>query len=339
MPYRFYFKQPSPTFYNLSKYLQQQGWRRTHFSWRAHFGEKNLHFNLAAAETLEFKHLLAQLVAQYCPHTMPETYVINDDNWSTILNEIADKYYRQPQQLLDHVDDLVWILKPSLLNNGQHIKIFTHLSQLEQHYLQSNRLGGEHVLQRYITHPHLLRGHKYSTRMFVVISNYAGAYLYPAGYVNVALLPYQPDDCTDLNSHLTNEHLSEDEANVIQIPTQEFDFFPAVYRQIASIVTDIVNALQHHFPNAFVETQPRTLAIFGFDFINDEDGRVWLLEANHGPCFPIENNHPLQHYLYADFWQAFISSFVLPIATQQAAANIEYPHFQRINIEMRHRFI
>lgn len=332
MPHRYHYclTQQSPTSYNLAKYLQQQGWRSTYFNWRADFGEKNLQFNQSAAETLEFKHLLAQLVAQYCPHTMPETYVINDDNWSTVLSDIADKYYLQNQQVIDHIDDLVWILKPSFLNNGQHIKIFTHLSQLEQHYLQSDRLGGEHVLQRYLTNPHLLRGHKYTTRLFVIISNYAGAFLYPDGYVNVALLPYQPEDCTDLSSHLTNEHLREDEANVIQIPTQEFDFFPAVYRQIASIVTDIINALQQHCPQAFAATKPRTLAIFGFDFINDEDGRVWLLEANHGPCFPIEDHHPLQKYLYADFWQEFISNFVLPIAKQQAAEDIKYPHFQRI---------
>ncbi len=53
----------------------------------------------------------------------------------------------------------------------------------------------------------------------------------------------------------------------------------------------------------------RTLAIFGYDFLVDHDMHVWLLEANHGPCFPIDESHPLQKYVYHDFWQTFISSF------------------------------
>ncbi len=45
--------------------------------------------------------------------------------------------------------------------------------------------------------------------MFVVMTNYAGAFLYPEGYLNVAQNPYQQDDYSDLRSHLTNEHLAK----------------------------------------------------------------------------------------------------------------------------------
>ncbi len=57
----------SPTFSNIGKYLRELGWSATRFKWLASFSEKNFQFNLAAAESLEFKHLLAQLVARYCP--------------------------------------------------------------------------------------------------------------------------------------------------------------------------------------------------------------------------------------------------------------------------------
>ncbi|BCA93851.1 hypothetical protein TUM19329_02120 [Legionella antarctica] len=132
----------SPAYYNLCRYLQEQGWRHTRFNYFAHFSEQNFQFNLQAAECLEFKHLLAQLVASFFPQVMPVTYCINDQNWFLILNQIADEYYRQGSQLADQTGDLAWILKPALLNNGQHIKIFHQLSQLEQHYLSGNRLGG-----------------------------------------------------------------------------------------------------------------------------------------------------------------------------------------------------
>ena len=324
----------SPTYFNFSHYLSEQGWTSTHFNWLAHFSEKNFEFLLPAAECLEYKHLLAQLVAQYCPQVMPVTYCINDQNWPSVLNQIADEYYRRDNQLVDQINNLAWILKPALLNNGQHIKIFQKLSQLEQHYLSSDRLGGEHVLQHYLMQPHLLKGpqqgHKYSIRMFVVLTNYAGAYLYPHGYFNVGLHPYQPNDFTDIRSHLTNEHLREDELNVVQIHTQQYELFKPFYPQIKTIVSSIISAVRHLYPQAFIKEEQPALAIFGFDFIVDHDLRVWLLEANHAPCFPISDEHPLQKSLYYDFWQALIASFVVPIANKQAVDSIRYQSFEAI---------
>ncbi len=324
----------SPTYYNLCRYLHEQGWEHTRFNWFAHFSEQNFQFDLPAAECLEFKNLMAQLVAPFRPQVMPVTYCINDQTWPLILNQIADEYYKQGNQLADQIDDLAWILKPALLNNGQHIKIFHQLSQLEQHYLSSNRLGGEHVLQRYLIHPHLLKGpekgHKYSIRMFVVLTNYAGAYLYPQGYFNVGLHPYQINNFGDLRAHLTNEHLNEDEFNVVQIRTQQYDLFKPFYPQIKSIVSATVSGLRKLYPKAFITQKQQTLALFGFDFMVDSEMHLWLLEANHAPCFPTSDEHPLQNNLYYDFWQAFIASFVAPIARQQPVDTIEYQLFETV---------
>ena len=52
----------------------------------------------------------------------------------------------------------------------------------------------------------------------------------------------------------------------------------------------------------------------------DDRDHMWLLEANHGPCFPIEPHHPLQETLYQDFWKAVVAQFVLPITTHHAIA-------------------
>ena len=322
----------SPTYYNVCQNLQNKGWTHTRFKWLSHFNENHFKFNTAAAESLEFKHLLAQLVTQYCPNVMPETFCINDLNWASVLNDVANKYYLKTNYSADQVDNLVWILKPALLNNGQHIKIFHQFSQLERHYLGSNRLGGEHVLQQYITQPHLLKGHKYSIRMFVVITNNAGAYIYPHGYFNVAQHPFQPDEFNNLEPHITNEHLHEGESNVVQIPTQRFDFFEPIYQQIKTIVSATITGLRQQHPQAFIAEKQRKLAVLGFDFLVDSEMRVWLLEANHGPCFPTSNDHPLQAYLYSDFWQAFIESFVLPIAKKLPAPQIQYHMFEWVDI-------
>ncbi|MGL5741476.1 MAG: hypothetical protein ACRCXC_02450 [Legionella sp.] len=34
-----------------------------------------------------------------------------------------------------------WILKPSMLNNGQHIHLFHDLNAIEAHFLSSQRMG------------------------------------------------------------------------------------------------------------------------------------------------------------------------------------------------------
>lgn len=318
--------QLSPTAYNLSRYLQEYGWIPTRFNRLAHFSEQHLQFDTHAAEQLEFKHLLAELVAAHCPETMPITYCVNDYNWQFVVDQIIHNHYKDQ----DSHTQLVWILKPALLNNGKNIKIFRTISEIKAHFINPRRLGGEHVLQHYIS-PHLLREHhKYSIRLFVIATNYAGSYLYPQGYFNVALHPFDPNNFTDLRSHLTNEHLQDDETNVVQIPTQRFTAFDSLYPKIKAIVTTVFQGLQQRHPHAFSCKKQRALAIFGVDFMVDNHEQVWLLEANHGPCFPIQNEHPLQTHLYKEFWHAFIASFVIPIAVQSPPEAIQYHLFEKV---------
>ncbi|MDR3477238.1 MAG: tubulin-tyrosine ligase [Gammaproteobacteria bacterium] len=317
----------SPTYFNLSRYLSQQNWHETRFHCRADFSENNFGFDIDTTANLELKNRLADLTNGLAPTIAPITFCLNDDNWASVLNQIANRYY---PPLVDEIPYLAWILKPAHLNNGRHIHVFQKLSQLKFHFQSANRLGGEQVLQHYLPFPHLLQGHKYSIRMFVVLTNYAGVFLYPKGYFNVAQKPYEYANFSDLRSHLTNEHLNENETNVIQIPTTQFDFFASLYAQIKSQLTTLMATLQQAHKSAFTCHKDRKLAIFGFDFIVDRDMHVWLLEANHGPCFPIEDSHVLQQHLYQDFWRGVIAEFVLPIARKEKAHEIQYQIFESI---------
>lgn len=300
---RFYLREAcSPTYYNLSKYLQARGWQPSGLTpTKAAFSEANFDFHAKAAETLEYKHLLAKLVADCCREAAPRTYPINDDTWPSVLTAMAEEGSAPP-----------WILKPSLLNNGQHILIFETLAALQTHFASAHRLGGEHVLQEYLVNPLLLRDdRKFSMRQFVVLTNDLGAYVYQEGYCNVAKTPYSPNNFSNLSPHLTNEHLSHEVVNVIQIPSSRFDFYQASYEQMKQLLIPLLQGLNTRYPEAFEKGNQRRLAIFGFDFMLDAQKRLWLLEANHGPCFPTDPNHPLQAYLYQDFWQAFIDDFIL----------------------------
>ena len=286
----FKFNQQTPSFIELGRYLRQAGWIEAEPAWLT-----DVHFDFPALQHLEFKHLLSTLLKDAGCDIQPLTYYIDDDNFFQVIHELS--YSLGP-----------WILKPSMLNNGQHIHLFENSHQLLEHYCQSKRMGGPHVLQQYIHPPHLLqgpeKGHKYSIRMFVVITA-DNAYLYPHGYFNVALRPYVADFVQDKRCHLTNEHLSDDVVNVVQIPTQQYAIFQRFFPKIKVMTAKLCSAFysQHQAPETF------KYAFLGIDFMVDASERVWILEVNHGPCFPTEEDHPLYEKLYKGFWQSFIQQF------------------------------
>jgi tubulin--tyrosine ligase len=287
----FKFQQQTPTFIELGRYLHQAGWRETE---PAQLTDR--HFDFPALQHLEFKHLLSALLHDNGHQIQPLTFYIDDHQYLEVIKGLS------------HLSG-PWILKPSMLNNGQHIQLFENTQQLLKYYCQPKRMGGPHVLQQYIHPPHLLqgpeKGHKYSIRMFVVMTAIE-AFLYPHGYFNVALRPYQSDQFQDKRAHLTNEHLSDDVVNVVQVPTVQYPMFQRFFPQIRTITSELCQAFyrQHQAPETF------KYAFLGVDFMLDAMERVWLLEVNHGPCFPTEAEHPLYQKLYQDFWQSFIQQFL-----------------------------
>lgn len=295
----------TPTHANLARFLKAEGWKPSKFSALASVNEKWLHFSPLISQTLEYKHLLAAfLQANHLEYLMPETFFIDDDTWPSVLANISNSGSANTP----------WILKPSMLNNGQHIHIFHDLNAIEAHFLSHQRMGGAQVLQRYIVKPQLIQGptlgHKFSIRVLLVLSTHAGSALFPSGYVNIALKPYQEDNFNQLEAHLTNEHLSEERLNVVQRLSDEIAIFQPYKMTIISICQLLVNALKNQFTSIWQDSQPR-IACFGFDFMVEAEGnKLWLLEANHGPCFPVDDSHPLFNILYRPFWQQLIKHFI-----------------------------
>ncbi len=328
----YYFKNlDSPTQYNLDQHLRQQGFKRTKNSSNADFSDANLTMPEKLAEVLEFKHLLAHLVKKHCPEVMPLTYCVDDFNYPEVLETIRLRHYQTDHQTADQVENLVWIVKPALLNNGKEIKIYSRLSELKAHFDNPKRLGGDHVIQQYILHPHVLKDRKYSFRMFVIMTNYAGAYLYHDGYFNVGVAPYSAQtNFTDLNCHLTNEHLGDEQPNVLQIPTQRCDNFDKIYAQMKTIVTKIINGFNEVAAPYQQQSDLKILDFFGFDFMLDESLRVWLLEINHRPCFPKAAEHILQKHLYHQFWRDVIRDFIIPICEHGKEVGLTRRRFDHI---------
>ena len=151
--------------------------------------------------------------------------------------------------------------------------------------------------------------------MFVIITNFTGVYLFQNGYFNVGRKPYDTNNFSDFSVHLTNEHLNAEQApNIWQIPTTRCPNFEVIYNKMQSIITKVIRALNSEAPTLFTDhATAKAFSLFGFDFILDETLKLWLLEVNHAPCFPKDEQHILQHHLYDQFWETLFTEFIKPI--------------------------
>nr|MDQ2994068.1 tubulin--tyrosine ligase family protein [Pseudomonadota bacterium] len=173
---------------------------------------------------------------------------------------------------------------------------------------------GDFVIQRYIDNPNLLNGHKYTLRLYVILTNYQGFKLYEHGYYNIGMQKYPgKQDIKNLAAHLTNEHLTEPYPNVVQMPTSNVKEFHLLMPQIQSIVNQTLGAFAKVAPEYFAPSSRKAFDILGFDFLLDAALQVWLIEINHGPWFPTTDPHILQAHLYDAFWQMLVDEFITPL--------------------------
>lgn len=111
---------------------------------------------------------------------------------------------------------------------------------------------GPQVLQRYIDKPQLIQGptfgHKFSIRELLVVSTHVGSALFPSGYLNIALKPYQEDNFNLLEAHLTNEHLSDERLNVVQRLSDDMAIFQPYKQGIISMCQLVVKSLKSNLP-------------------------------------------------------------------------------------------
>ncbi len=323
--YKFYFFSTQKAIrFHISRKLLARGWEKATSAKEAIFADANLTLNDEILKHFEYKHLLAQLMEKAGKALMPLTYNINDDNCNEVFAKIIYTHYLTSQD-----NDLKWILKPSMLNNGDHIKLFSHIEEVKKHYASSKRLGGEHVLQQYITNPALIAGRKFTFRMPVVLTNYAGVFLYKEGYINISALPFTlTDGFKDRKAHITNYVLDEEFANIEQRSTQTLENFSDQYQQMSVIVKACVKDLLKRFPYFLKPQKTKIFEIFGFDFMLDATGKIWLLEINQGPDAPTFEENCLDEIFWHKFWEDIIQDFVLPIAFNTPQR--EYKNFSRL---------
>lgn len=326
----YFFSSRTAIRFHIARQLLARGWQETLQPKEAVFSDDNLTLNDEISKNLEYKHLLAQLMSRYCPNRMPLSYWLNDENCTQVFAKMMYDHYLINNQMVDNVPGLKWILKPSMLNNGDQIHLFNNVAEIKKHYASAKRLGGDHVLQRYVPDPDLILDRKYTLRIAAVLTNYAGVFLYNQGYVNISAFPFSLEDgFKNRKAHITNYVLDGEFAHIEQRSTQRLTDFDSIFQQMTQIISCVIKGLLKESPHYLAPAQHKVFEIFGFDFIKDQQGKVWLLEINQGPDAPTFEENMLDDILWNKFWQDIIEDFVLPIALNTEPKN-HYKHFKQV---------
>ena len=125
--------------------------------------------------------------------------------WSEIIpmSFILPKEKEELEQFasgFQHDKQMLWIVKPPNANSGHGIQVVDDVSQLA--------LKEEAIVQKYVSNPYLIKGHKFDLRLYVLITSLDPlvVYLYGDGLVRFATEPYttSQDQLGNNFIHLTN---------------------------------------------------------------------------------------------------------------------------------------
>ena len=193
----------------------------------------------------------------------------------------------------------LWLIKPQTGSLGKGIYIFQNLKKTPEKFL----------LTKYINHPHLINGYKYDFRVYALITGVAPLklYFYKEGMVRFASKKYslEKNDLKDSYRHLTNIFINKQNKNYIsadEVDTEEgYKWSLTAYKnyceknnisykkirkQMSDIIIKSFITVHSQFVNKIKKSNAKYstfFQIYGFDFIVDENLKVFLLEINDRP--------------------------------------------------------
>lgn len=267
------------------------------------------HFEGASVLTRKCE-LRESIVAFYTLHgrdafdIIPDTFVIRSGcqdpefaRWQTRF-ELGN--VRQTQR--------IWIVKPGANSNQGHgIQVCDSVEQVRT-IVDSKPIPW--VVQKYIENPMLIRGRKFDIRMYCLVTQEPGAgpfhaYCFGDGYLRTTSAAYSTATL-DRAIHITNDLVQQDtksygrfeEGNKMSLDqfksylAQSAKCAPTVFvdivRQMKGVMIDTVQA-------AVDKLNPRSIdncfELVGFDFLIDDNFRVWLIEVNAYPSLEVHSKH------------------------------------------------
>lgn len=242
---------------------------------------------------------------------VPVTFHITNGEQDPNFLEFVE-YYNQRASQVTKKDCNLWILKPGEnTNQGKGITVCGSIDEIRAE-IKSNPhpRTGQHtyIIQQYIERPLLIHKRKFDIRCYALVTSIDGvlqAYFYNEGYLRTASKEYNKKNLANKFIHLTNDAIQkrgEDYGkyeNGNKLTYSEFQRYIETYHSDSNInffthiLPNIKSIIRHTILSVFLKIDPKkrlhTFEILGYDFLIDEDFKVWLIEANTNPCLELSS--------------------------------------------------
>lgn len=206
----------------------------------------------------------------------------------------------------------VWILKPGENSNrGQGISLFNSLTTLASLLQkQKSQKKNTFILQKYIENPFLIHRRKFDFRCYGLITSINGilqGYFYADGYLKTASCEYNLKDTSNNFIHLTNDAIQKHSTDYgkfednNKLSYREFQRYLENYcsEKTLNFDSDILpqmkklmkTSMQSVFLNIDFKKRLNCMEIFGYDFMLDANGKLWLIEVNTNPCLELSSRY------------------------------------------------
>ena len=152
--------------------------------------------------------------------------------------------------------------------------------------------------------------------MYTLVNNKLKAYIYDNGYFRTSSRPFVNSKLDNKFIHLTNDAVQKkaddfgrfETGNKLSFSEYQsyldakhgdlnIDFRQHLFSQMKQIMTDTFRA-GHKIVAPSRNLLHHTFEIFGYDFMIDEDFKVYLIEVNTNPC--LETNCPILSKIITD---------------------------------------
>ena len=232
---------------------------------------------------------------------VPQSFILprEADAWHQARLKDGQRSLRPPSQTEERKEQLsfvesappLWIVKPALSSQGRGITLV--------HGLSATAFARPSIAQRYLYEPHLLHGHKYDLRLYVLLTSLRPltVYLSTAGLCRFSSSPYHPSS-PSLFAHLTNSSLaSRRSASAVPLPPglrgsckwtlreylEEVGHAEQLWTELEALVLLTVVALVGEG-----EVSEGSFELLGFDVMRDASGKLWLIEVNKSPSLTVK---------------------------------------------------
>ena len=183
-----------------------------------------------------------------------------------------------------------WISKPFSASGGKGISVTNLISKISK--------KADLLVSRYVDHPYLIHGRRFSLRLFVLVTclEPLTIYLYEDGFALFSSMKYSADekDMKNVFQHLsnvaTNKHNEENKQSIIwslhdlkkHIQSEGIPFVP-IWENIKDIMIKSLIAVENDLikkANKTNASRYSSFSWFGVDIILDSNLKPWLAEFN-----------------------------------------------------------